>query len=61
MVQWKNRQLHSSVQEVDDDGLDPGNSPFLKLSIEEAIQAVRDGMDEEHLPVEMKGPVGPDQ
>jgi hypothetical protein len=56
MVLWKSRRLHASVREVDEDGLDAENSPFLKLSIEEAIQAVKDGMNEEHVPVEMKGP-----
>jgi hypothetical protein len=33
----------------------------LKLSIEDAIQAVKDGMDEEALPVEMKEPEGTGQ
>jgi hypothetical protein len=61
MVQWKNKQLHALVREVDEDGLDADSSPFLKLSLEEAIQATRDGIDEEHVPVEMKGPEGSDQ
>jgi hypothetical protein len=56
MVLWKNRQLHASVREVDEKGLDAENSPFLKLSVQEAIQAVRDGEGEETVPVEMKGP-----
>jgi hypothetical protein len=42
MILWKSRQLHTSVREVDEDGL-------------EAIQAVRDGAEgEEVVPVEMK-------
>jgi hypothetical protein len=45
MVLWKSRQLHASVREVDEDGLDADNSLFLKLSIEKAIQAVRDTME----------------
>jgi hypothetical protein len=49
------------VREVDEDGLDAENSPFLKLSIEEAIRAVKDGMNEEHVSVEMKGPEGSGQ
>jgi hypothetical protein len=42
MVLWKNRQLHASAREVDEDGLDAENSPFLKPSLDEAIQAVID-------------------
>jgi hypothetical protein len=42
MKLWKRKQLHASVREVDEDGLDADNSPFLKLSLEEAIQAVRE-------------------
>jgi hypothetical protein len=62
MVLWKNRQLHASVREVDEDGLDAENSPFLKLSIQEAIQAVRDGAEgEETVPVAMKEPEGSGQ
>jgi hypothetical protein len=45
MVLWKDRQLHAFVREVDEDGLDAGNSPFLKLSIDEAIQTVRDTLE----------------
>jgi hypothetical protein len=45
MTLWKNRQLHASVREVDEDGLDADNGPFLKLSLDEAIQAVRDTME----------------
>jgi hypothetical protein len=42
MVLWKNRQLHAVVRKVDEDGLDADNSPFLKLSLDEAIQAAKD-------------------
>jgi ribonuclease HI len=45
MVLWKNRQLHASVREVDEDGLDADLSPFLKLSLDEGIQAVRDTLE----------------
>jgi hypothetical protein len=45
MELWKSMQLHAVVREVDDDGLDADNSPFLKLSVEEAIQAVRDTLE----------------
>jgi hypothetical protein len=31
------------------------NSPFLKLSILEAIQAVKDGLEDQTLPVEVAG------
>jgi hypothetical protein len=44
MTLWKDRQLHAYVRGVDEDGLDADNSPFLKLSLDEAIQAVRDTM-----------------
>jgi hypothetical protein len=47
MVPWKNRQLHASVREVDEDGLDTDNSPFLTLSLDEAIRAVRDAWERE--------------
>jgi electron transfer flavoprotein alpha/beta subunit len=49
------------VREVDEDGVDADNNPFLKLSLEEAIQATRDGIDEEHVLVEMRGPEVSDQ
>jgi hypothetical protein len=49
---------HAAVREVDEDGLDAENSPFLKLSVQEAIQAVRDGEEEETVPVETGGGVG---
>jgi hypothetical protein len=42
MKLWKSKQLHASVRELDDEGLDADNSPFLKLSLEEAMQAVKD-------------------
>jgi hypothetical protein len=45
MVLWKSRQLHASVREVDEEGLDAHNSPFLKLSIEEAVQTVKDTLE----------------
>jgi hypothetical protein len=62
MVLWKNRQLHASVRQVDEDGLDAENGPFLKLAVNEAIQAVRDTVEgEETIPVEMKEPEGSDQ
>jgi hypothetical protein len=62
MVLWKNRQLHASVRQVDEDGLDAENGPFLKLAVDEAIQAVKDTVDGvETVPVEMKGPEGSDQ
>jgi hypothetical protein len=60
MVLWKNRQLHASVREVDEDGLDPDNSPFLKLSLDEAIQVVRDTMNGgETVPEIPRDPEGP--
>jgi hypothetical protein len=42
MVLWKNRQLHESVREVDENGLDAENSTFLKLAVDETIQGVRE-------------------
>jgi hypothetical protein len=45
MILWKNRQLHAVVRKVDEDGLDPYNSPFLKLSMDEAIQTVKDTLE----------------
>jgi hypothetical protein len=41
MALWKDRQLNAVVRKVDEEGLDEGNSPFLKLALEEAIYAVR--------------------
>jgi hypothetical protein len=59
MVLWKDRQLHSSVREVNENGLDADNSPFLKLSLKEARQAVRDtlegGATVEGVPKELEG------
>jgi hypothetical protein len=45
MILWKNRQLHAVVRKVDEDGLDADDSPFLKLSLDEAIQTVRDTLE----------------
>jgi hypothetical protein len=42
VVVWKNRQLHAVVREADEDRLDAEKGPFLKLSLEEARQAVID-------------------
>jgi hypothetical protein len=41
MALWKDRQLNAVVRKVDEEGLDEGNSPFLKLSTEEAIYTGR--------------------
>jgi hypothetical protein len=41
MVLWKDRRLNAVVRKVDEDGLDAENSPFLKLSMDEAIHTVR--------------------
>jgi hypothetical protein len=41
MTLWKDRQLHAVVRQVDEDGLDEDNSPFLKLSMDEAIHTVK--------------------
>jgi hypothetical protein len=58
----EDRQIHASVREVDEDGLDAENSPFLKLSIDETIQAVKDtGEGGETIPEVPKEPVGPGQ
>jgi hypothetical protein len=62
MVLWKNRQLHAVVRKVDAEGLDADNSPFLKLSLEEAIQAVRDTMEGgETIPEKTGEPEGSEQ
>jgi hypothetical protein len=53
MVQWKGRQIQASVREADEHGADSENSLFLKLSILEAIQAVKDGLEGQTLPVEV--------
>jgi hypothetical protein len=45
MVLWKNRQLRAVVRKVDEDGLDEDNSSFLKLSLDEVIQAVKDTLE----------------
>jgi hypothetical protein len=46
MVQWGSRQLQAAVREVDEHGADAENSPFLKLALLEARQAVTDAMEE---------------
>jgi hypothetical protein len=56
MVQWRDRQLRASRPEVDENGVYAENSPFLKLSLMEAIQAVKDGVLEETVPVETGRP-----
>jgi hypothetical protein len=62
MVLWKNRQLHASVRQVDEDGLDAENGPFLKLAVDEAIQTVTDTVaGGATVPLEMKEPEGSDQ
>jgi hypothetical protein len=53
MVQWKGRQIQASVREVDENGADSENSPFLKVSILDSIQAVKDGLEGQTLPVEV--------
>jgi hypothetical protein len=45
MVLWKDKRLHAVVRKVDEDGLDADNSPFLKLSMDEAIHTVRHTLD----------------
>jgi hypothetical protein len=54
-VQWKGRQIQASVRQVDEHKVDSENSPFLKLSVLEAIQAVKDGLEDQTLPVEVTG------
>jgi hypothetical protein len=50
MTLWKDRQLHAVVRKVDEDGMDADNSPFLKLSMDEAIHTVRHvGRGSDHL------------
>jgi hypothetical protein len=62
MVLWKNRQLHAVVRKVDEEGLYADDSPFLKLSMEEAIQAVRDALEGgETTPEETGEPEGSEQ
>jgi hypothetical protein len=53
---WRDRYLHAAVRSGDEHGLDSENSPFLKLAPLEAIQAVKDGLEDETLPVEEKRP-----
>jgi hypothetical protein len=55
MVQWNGRQIQASVREVDERGTDSENSSFLKLSILEDIQAVKDGLEDQTIPVEVMG------
>jgi hypothetical protein len=48
--------------EVDESGADAENSPFLKLALLEAIQAVKDGMEQgATVPVETGGSEESDQ
>jgi hypothetical protein len=56
MVRWRDRQLLASLREVDENGADSENSSFLKLALLEEIQAVKDGMEEETVPVETERP-----
>jgi hypothetical protein len=55
MVQWKNRRIHAAVRQVDEEGADQENAPFLKLSLLEAIQAVKNGMEDQIVLVGAKG------
>jgi hypothetical protein len=56
------RQIHVVVRKVDEEGLDADDSPFLKLSLEEAIQAVRDPLEGgETIPEETGEPEGSEQ
>jgi hypothetical protein len=45
MLTWKDKHLRDMVREVDEEGLDADNAPFLKLSLEEAILAVKDVLE----------------
>jgi hypothetical protein len=45
MTLWKDKRLHAVVRKVDEDGLDADNSPFWKLSMDEAIHTVRHTME----------------
>jgi hypothetical protein len=56
------RLLHAVVRKVDEAGLDADSSPLLKLSVEEAIQAVRDTLEGvETIPDETGEPEGSEQ
>jgi hypothetical protein len=62
MVLWKDRRLHAVVRKVDEDGLDAENSPFLKLSMDEAIHTVRHTMEGgATIPVDEGEPEGSEQ
>jgi hypothetical protein len=47
MTLWQEKHLRAVVRAVDEEGLDADNGPFLKLSPQEAIQAVRDSLEGE--------------
>jgi hypothetical protein len=55
MAWGHSHQIQAPVREVDRHGADSENGPFLKLSTLAAIQAVKDGVDEENVPVETGG------
>jgi hypothetical protein len=42
MLTWKNKQLRAVCRNVDEEGLDAENSPFLKLALDEVRQTVSD-------------------
>jgi hypothetical protein len=46
MTVWKDRQIQATIREFDEEGADSENGPFQGLALRDAIQAVRDGMQE---------------
>jgi hypothetical protein len=44
MTVWTDEQVRATVREVNEEGVDSENSPFLALALREIIQTVRDGM-----------------
>jgi hypothetical protein len=58
MVTWRNKQIRAVGRNVDEEGLDADNSPFLKLAVDEVIQAVTDTIQGEE--ITMVGGVEPE-
>jgi hypothetical protein len=54
MAVWTDKKTNATVREVDEDGMDSENGPFLALSLKEAIQAVSDGVHDRGLREEVQ-------
>jgi hypothetical protein len=52
MTVWKAQKINTAIRMFEEEGEDAESGPFQALALREAIQAVKDGMQERNLPVE---------